>query len=75
MIPAEARKECDLAPGDKVLVFRHPLHPKMLILTHVTDIQQLHQQMLAAVNNIHQLITSAQATVDEEKSNKEESNA
>lgn len=45
VIPAEARKECEIHSGDKLLVFRHPLHPHMLILARVADMQQLHQQM------------------------------
>lgn len=45
VIPAEARKECDLHPGEKLLVFRHPMHPNMLVLARVNDMQQLHEQM------------------------------
>ncbi len=45
VIPAEARKECELHPGEKLLVFRHPMHPNMLVLARVNDMQQLHEQM------------------------------
>ena len=49
VIPAEARKDCDITPGDKVLVFRHPLHGQMLILAKVGQMQQLLQQMALAL--------------------------
>ena len=49
VIPADARKECEMAPGDKLLIFRHPLHPQMLILARVADMQQLHIQMQNAI--------------------------
>jgi AbrB family looped-hinge helix DNA binding protein len=45
VIPAEARKDCDIQPGDKVLVFRHPLHPHMLILAKISEMQSLLQQL------------------------------
>ncbi|HOF89170.1 MAG TPA: AbrB/MazE/SpoVT family DNA-binding domain-containing protein [Armatimonadota bacterium] len=45
VIPADARKDCDIQPGDKVLVFRHPLHPHMLILVKIGEMQELLQQM------------------------------
>lgn len=68
VIPAEARKECEMASGDKILVFRHPMHPKMLILAHVTDMQELHKQMLDAINHLEQLIiTNNDTESDEDK--------
>jgi AbrB family looped-hinge helix DNA binding protein len=45
VIPADARKDCEIQPGDKVLVFRHPLHPHMLILAKISEMQELLQQM------------------------------
>lgn len=45
VIPAEARKDCAMHPGEKLLVFRHPLHPNMLVLASVTDMLQLHEQI------------------------------
>ena len=45
VIPAEARKHCNIHPGDKLLVFRHPLHPHMLILAKIGEMQQFLQQM------------------------------
>lgn len=40
VVPAEARKECDIHPGDKLLVFRHPMHPGMLIIAKFGDMQE-----------------------------------
>jgi len=45
VIPADARRDCDIHPSDKLLVFRHPLHPNMLMLAKVGELQQLLQQM------------------------------
>lgn len=45
VIPAEARKDADIQPGDKLLVFRHPLHSRMLILAKVGEMQMLLQQL------------------------------
>lgn len=45
VIPAEARKDCDIHSGDKLLVFRHPMHPRMLILATIDEMQLLLQQM------------------------------
>lgn len=49
VIPSDARKDADIQPGDKLLVFRHPLHPHMLILAKVTEMQVLLQQLSNAV--------------------------
>lgn len=49
VIPAEARKDCDIQPGDKLLVFSHPLHKGMLILAKVGEMQQLLQQLADAI--------------------------
>ena len=49
VIPAEARKDCDIHPGDKLLVFRHPQHSRMLILAKVGEMQQFLQQVAHAV--------------------------
>ncbi len=50
VIPADARKDCEIQPGDKVLVFRHPLHPHMLILAKIGEMQALLQQMARALD-------------------------
>ena len=49
VIPAEARKDAEIQPGDKLLVFRHPLHPHMLILAKVSEMQVLLEQLSNAV--------------------------
>jgi len=49
VIPADARKDCAIQAGDKLLVFRHPLHPHMLILARVGDMKELLQQMSNAI--------------------------
>jgi len=45
VIPAEARKDCDIHAGDKLLVFRHPMHPHMLVLAKVSEMQQFFSKM------------------------------
>ena len=40
VIPAEARKNHNLRPGDKLLVFRHP-HLRGVVLAHVDDVRAL----------------------------------
>jgi len=44
VIPADARKDCDIHAGDKLLVFRHPLHPRMLILAKVSEMESMLKQ-------------------------------
>ena len=52
VIPAEARRDCEIQSGDKLLVFRHPIHPNMLMLAKVTELQQLLQQMSRSVEQM-----------------------
>ena len=59
VIPAEARKDCNIHTGDKLLVFRHPMHPNMLILSSVEDMQQLHRQISKAMKQVSQQIEKA----------------
>ena len=40
VIPAEARKHYSLAPGDKLLVFRHP-HIHGMVLARLDDVEAL----------------------------------
>lgn len=65
VVPAEARKDCGIHSGDKLLVFRHPMHPNMLILARVADMQQLHQQMNRAMEQFFQQVALEQASDDE----------
>lgn len=55
VIPADARKDCDIQPGDKVLVFRHPMHPHMLILAKIGEMQALMQQMARTLTQVAEL--------------------
>jgi len=54
VIPADARKECGIHSGDKLLVFRHPLHPRMLILAKVGEMQEMLKQMKQMTNVLEQ---------------------
>ena len=45
VVPAEARKECDIHAGDKLLVFRHPMQPGMLIIAKFGDMQDFIEHM------------------------------
>jgi len=54
VIPADARKTFRIEPGDKLLVFRHPHHPG-LVLARVDDVQALLtevQQMSDALSEL-----------------------
>ena len=44
VIPADARKAFGIEPGHKLLVFRHPHHPG-LVLARVEDVQGLLTQL------------------------------
>lgn len=59
VIPAEARKDCGIHSGDKLLVFRHPMHPHMLILSRLADMQQVLQQMNRTVEEFNRQIELA----------------
>ncbi|HEY3378455.1 MAG TPA: AbrB/MazE/SpoVT family DNA-binding domain-containing protein [Armatimonadota bacterium] len=68
VIPADARKSLNLHCGDKLLVFRHPMHPNMLILASVADMQLIHQQMSRAVEQMSErLAKEAQDTEKNEQ--------
>jgi AbrB family looped-hinge helix DNA binding protein len=63
VVPADARKNCGIHPGDKLLVFRHPLNPGMLIIAKVGEMQQLLQQMSRALETANRQLAEA---IDEE---------
>ena len=52
VIPADARRDCDIHASDKLLVFRHPLHPNMLMLAKVGELQQLLEQMSRSIDQM-----------------------
>jgi AbrB family looped-hinge helix DNA binding protein len=62
VIPADARKECEMHPGDKLLVFRHPLHPNMLVLARVTDMLQLHEQIARSMDLLNRKLEEEEQT-------------
>ncbi|MEI6519059.1 MAG: AbrB/MazE/SpoVT family DNA-binding domain-containing protein [bacterium] len=52
VIPADARKQCEINPGDKLLVFRHPLHPSMLMLSKIGDMQEMLGQLSTTIEKV-----------------------
>lgn len=44
VIPAEARKQCGMEAGDKLLVFRQP-HGRGLMLTRVADLEDMAREL------------------------------
>lgn len=64
VIPSDARKQCEMNPGDKVLVFRHPMHPHMLLLAKVGEMQEMLDQMKRALETAHTLATE---TIEDEE--------
>ena len=66
VIPAEARKDCDIHSGDKLLVFRHPIHPNMLILAKISEMQTLIQQVSKSLEAFGTQLQEAAKADDEE---------
>lgn len=66
VIPADARKDCDIHSGDKLLVFRHPLHPHMLILAKVGEMQQFLQQMARTLEQAGNRLEEALSAEEDE---------
>lgn len=67
VIPADARKACDMHPGDKVLVFRHPMHPRMLVLAKVGEMQQLMEQMKRSLDNVAERLAETSNAEEEQE--------
>jgi len=55
VIPAQARKQQGLEPGEKLLVFRHP-HARGVMLARLEDVQAI----LAELKQLHELILEGQ---------------
>ena len=53
VIPAEARAEMNISPGDKLLVLRHPAH-KGLIITRFDDMKEFFDEMEQHLNRVKQ---------------------
>ncbi len=51
VIPAKARQECGVQPGDKLLVFRHPVHVG-ISLVKLDSVHALQEMMTAIVASI-----------------------
>jgi len=45
VIPAEARKNCNISPGDKLVVIKDPIHQKWLVLAKLSDLQDIHDTL------------------------------
>lgn len=66
VIPAEARKDCDIHSGDKLLVFRHPLHPHMIFMAKLGDMQEFFQQITRSLEQMNDQLAKAIAVAEEE---------
>jgi AbrB family looped-hinge helix DNA binding protein len=67
VIPADARKDCDIHAGDKLLVFRHPMHPRMLILAKLGEMERFLQQMSKTLEEFDQQVRQAAETAGNEQ--------
>ena len=59
VIPAEARKQQGLEPGEKLLVFRHP-HAPGIVLARLEDVQSI----MAELKQMHELISEVGRQVE-----------
>ena len=69
VIPSDARKACEMHPGDKLLVFRHPMHERMLILARIGEMQELTRQMSQLVENASFLLEQEHANEQHDQTN------
>ena len=53
VIPAEARQELGIHPGDKVLIMRHPIH-KGLIVFQLNSVKEFLDEFSAQVQRIEE---------------------
>ncbi|HEX2950936.1 MAG TPA: AbrB/MazE/SpoVT family DNA-binding domain-containing protein [Armatimonadota bacterium] len=65
VIPADARKDCNIHSGDKLLVFRHPMQKNLLLLARVADMQQIYQQMSKSLEIVGTTLAAAEADTKE----------
>lgn len=61
VIPAEARKNADIQPGDKVLVIGHPVHGGLLL----TKLDSLREVLAYFLGEIDKLEIKANASPEE----------
>jgi len=52
VIPADARKNCNIAPGDKLMVFKDPMHQKWMIFAKISDLHEIHQAMIKRLDEL-----------------------
>jgi AbrB family looped-hinge helix DNA binding protein len=57
VIPAEARAELGLSPGDKVLIMRHPIH-KGLMMFQLDSVKEFLDEFSAGVQRIEARVQS-----------------
>jgi AbrB family looped-hinge helix DNA binding protein len=51
VIPAEARAEMDMKPGEKLLIMKHPAHPG-LMLFKIDAVQEFLDDFQATINRL-----------------------
>ena len=59
VVPAQAREDLDLNPGDKLLVFRHP-HQLGLIVVNVNNVGQIMAFMEQALERMREELGDAE---------------
>ncbi len=58
VVPAQAREEFDINPGDKLLVFRHP-HQAGLVIVNVANVGRIMTFMEQALERMRKEINEA----------------
>jgi AbrB family looped-hinge helix DNA binding protein len=66
VIPADARHELGLMPGDKVLIMRHPIH-KGLMVFQLDSVKEFLDEFSAGVQRIEARVQSELNSGEEEK--------
>jgi len=56
VIPAEARKDLSLNPGDRLVVLEHPFHHEGLVLFKAQHIESIVQRTLAGLTRLREEI-------------------
>ena len=64
VIPAEARKDCNISPGDKLIVLKDPIHHKSLTFAKLTDLQEIHDLLSSRLDELR---THIEKIADEEE--------
>lgn len=61
MIPAEARAELGIHPGDKVLMMRHPIH-KGLMVFKIDAAREFLTEFTSVLDNAEQFVREGERT-------------